>query len=164
MLGYVEIINTGFIVTDKCPYFKKLTISLELEINQFYQKYEPIIYVLIAWAVIFISAKAMKLEKYGVEIKPYSLIYKNKGVNEVLIKILAKTKPIVSVFANVSVIAGFIMMSFAFYFLLDNISNFFVAQSEFNELTVLIPGITLTSAPAITYFLLSIPIVRNSWR
>jgi len=51
------------------------------------------------------------------------------------------------------------MMGFAFWFLLNNVSNFFVAQSEFNELTVLIPGITLTSAPAITYFLLSIPIV-----
>ena len=96
-----------------------------------------------AWVVIFISAKALKLEKYGVEIKAYSLVYKNKSVNEVLIKILGRTKPIVSVFANVSVIAGFIMMGFAFWFLLNNVSNFFVAQSEFNEpLTVLIPGMS----------------------
>jgi membrane-associated protease RseP (regulator of RpoE activity) len=80
-------------------------------------------------------------------------------VNELLIKILGRTRSAVSVFANVSVIAGFIMMGFAFWFLLNNVSNFFVAQSEFNELTVLIPGVTLTSAPAITYFLLSIPIV-----
>jgi len=101
----------------------------------------------------------MKLEKYGVEIKPYSLVYKNKGVNEVLIKILAKTKPIVSVFANVSVIAGFIMMSYAFYFLLDNISNYFVAPSTFAPLTLIIPGVTLVSAGPLAYFLLSIPIV-----
>ena len=51
------------------------------------------------------------------------------------------------------------MMAFAFWFLLNNVSNFFVAQSEFSELTVLIPGVTLTSASSITYFLLSIPIV-----
>ena len=133
---------------------------MELDfITQNLEKNLPIIYVLIAWAVIFISAKALKLEKYGVEIKPYSLVYKNKGVNEVLIKILTKTKPAVSVFANVSVIAGVMMMAFAFYFLLNNISNFFVAPTAFSELTVLIPGITLTSAPAITFFLLSIPIV-----
>ena len=112
-----------------------------------------------AWVAIFITAKALKLEKYGVEIKPYSLVYKNKSVNDVLIRVLGRTKAAVSVFANVSVVAGFIMMGFAFWFLLNNVSNFFVAQSEFNELTVLIPGITLTSAPAITYFLLSIPIV-----
>ena len=112
-----------------------------------------------AWVAIFVTAKALKLEKYGVEIKAYSLVYKNKSVNDVLIRVLGRTRAAVSIFANVSVIAGFIMMGFAFWFLLNNVSNFFVAQSEFNELTVLIPGITLTSAPAITYFLLSIPIV-----
>ena len=149
------MINTGFIVTDKCPYFKKLTISLELD----FITENAIIYVLMAWVAIFITAKALKLEKYGFEIKAYSLVYKNKSVNDVLIRVLGRTRAAVSVFANVSVIAGFIMMGFAFWFLLNNVSNFFVAQSEFNELTVLIPGITLTSAPAITYFLLSIPIV-----
>ena len=112
-----------------------------------------------AWVAIFVTAKALKLEKYGVEIKAYSLVYKNKSVNEVLIRILGRTRRSVKVFANISVIAGFMMMAFAFYFLLNNISNFFVAPTAFSELTVLIPGITLTSAPAITFFLLSIPIV-----
>ena len=112
-----------------------------------------------AWVVIVVVAKVLKLEKYGFEIKAYSLVYKNKGVNNALIKLLGRTKRGIQVFADVSVVAGFIMMGFAFWFLLNNISNFFVAQSEFSELTVLIPGVTLTSAPAITYFLLSIPIV-----
>jgi len=155
LLGYVEIIITGFIVNDKWPYFKKLTISLELDfITQ-----NSIIYVLMAWVVIIIIAKALKFEKYGFELKAYSLVYKNKGVNDVLIKLLGRTKRGIRVFADLSVIAGFIMMGFAFYFLLNNVSNYFVAQDNFSELTVLIPGVTLTSAPAITYFLLSIPIV-----
>ena len=118
-----------------------------------------IIYVLIAWVVIVIIAKSLKLEKYGFEIKAYSLVYKNKSVNSVLNKILSRTKRGIRIFADTSVIAGFIMMGFAFWFLLNNVSNFFVAQSEFSELTVLIPGVTLTSASSITYFLLSIPIV-----
>jgi hypothetical protein len=118
-----------------------------------------IIYVLIAWVVVVVIAKALKLEKYGFEIKAYSLVYKNKQVNSILVRILSRTKRGIRVFADVSVIAGFIMMGFAFWFLLNNISNYFVAQSEFNELTVLIPGVTLTSASSITYFLLSIPIV-----
>jgi membrane-associated protease RseP (regulator of RpoE activity) len=57
------------------------------------------------------------------------------------------------------VIAGFLMMGFAFWFLFSNITNFFVQPTEFAELTVLIPGVTLTSGSAIMYFLLSIPIV-----
>jgi membrane-associated protease RseP (regulator of RpoE activity) len=112
-----------------------------------------------AWVIVIVVAKALKLEKHGFELKAYSLVYKNKGVNDALIKVLGRTKRSVKVFANVSLIAGFLMMGFAFYFLLNNISNYFVAQAEFSELTVLIPGVTLTSAPAIAYFLLSIPIV-----
>ena len=112
-----------------------------------------------AWVIIIVVAKALKLEKYGFELKAYSLVYKNKGVNGTLIKVLGRTKRSVKVFADLSVIAGFIMMGFAFYFLLNNVSNYFVAQSNFSELTVLIPGVTLTSPEAITYFLLSIPIV-----
>jgi len=118
-----------------------------------------IIYVLMAWVVIIVVAKALKLEKYGFELKAYSLVYKNKSVNDVLIKVLGRTKRGIKVFADLSVIAGFLMMAYAFYFLLNNVSNYFVAPDGFSELTILIPGVTLTSAPAITYFLLSIPIV-----
>ena len=118
-----------------------------------------IIYVLIAWVVIFVTAKTLKLERFGFTIKPYSLTYKNYKVQSALSKMLTRTKRGIRVFADVSVIAGFLMMGFAFWFLLANISNFFVEPTEFAELTVLIPGITLTSASAILYFLLSIPIV-----
>ncbi len=118
-----------------------------------------IIYVLMAWVVIIVTAKALKLEKYGFDLKAYSLVYKNKSVNDVLIRILGRTKRSVRIFADVSVISGFIMMGFAFYFLLNNVLNYFAVPDDFAELTVLIPGVTLTSAPAITYFLLSIPIV-----
>jgi len=112
-----------------------------------------------AWVIVVVVAKALKLEKYGFEIKAYSLVYKNKQVNSILIKLLGRTKRGIRVFADTSVIAGFIMMGFAFWFLLNNVSNYFVAQAEFSELTVLIPGVTLTSVSSITYFLLSIPIV-----
>ena len=118
-----------------------------------------IIYVLIAWVVILIVAKSLKLEKHGFTIKPYSLTYKNSQVQSVLSKMLTRTRRGIRVFADVSVVAGFLMMGFAFWFLISNISNFFMKPTEFAELTVLIPGVTLTSASAILYFLLSIPIV-----
>ena len=118
-----------------------------------------IIYVLIAWVAIFVTAKTLKLERYGFTIKPYSLTYKNYNVQTTLTKLLGRTRRGVRVFADVSVVAGFLMMGFAFWFLFSNITNFFVQPSEFAELTVLIPGVTLTSASAIMYFLLSIPIV-----
>jgi len=52
-----------------------------------------------------------------------------------------------------------LMMGYVFFFLFLNISNYFVEPESFAELTVLLPGVTLTSTSAIMYFLLSIPIV-----
>ena len=118
-----------------------------------------IIYVLMAWVAIFVTAKTLKLERYGFTIKPYSLTYKNYNVQTALTRLLGRTRRGIRVFADVSVVAGFLMMGFAFWFLFSNILNFFVQPTEFAELTVLIPGVTLTSASAIMYFLLSIPIV-----
>ena len=115
--------------------------------------------MLIAWVVILGAAKVLKLEKHGFELKIYSLVYKNQQVQSVLIKILGRTRRGIRVFADVSVVAGFLMMGFAFWFLISNVSKFFVAPAEFSQLTVLIPGITLTSSSSILYFLLSIPIV-----
>ena len=115
--------------------------------------------MLIAWGVILGIAKGLKLEKHGFELKIYSLVYKNQQVQSILTKILGRTKRGIKIFANVSVVAGFVMMGFAFWFLISNVSKFFVAPSDFAPVTVLIPGVTLTSGPSILYFLLSIPIV-----
>ncbi|WP_297463784.1 site-2 protease family protein [Nitrosarchaeum sp.] len=106
-----------------------------------------------------IVAKGLKLEKHGFELKIYSLVYKNQQVQLALTRMLGRTRRGIKIFANVSVVAGFLMMGFAFWFLLSNISNYFVAPTEFSQLTVLIPGVTLTSSSSILYFLLSIPIV-----
>lgn len=119
----------------------------------------PIIYVLMAWVVIVLVAKGLKLENRGFEIKAYSLIYKNYGVQAALTKVLNRTRRGIRVFADISVVAGFLMMGFAFWFLLNNVSNYFEEPTKFSELTILIPGVTLTSSASITYFLLSIPIV-----
>lgn len=112
-----------------------------------------------AWVVIVLVAKGLKLENRGFEIKAYSLIYKNYGVQAVLTKVLNRTRRGIRVFADISVVAGFLMMGFAFWFLLNNVSNYFEEPTKFSELTILIPGVTLTSSASITYFLLSIPIV-----
>ena len=118
-----------------------------------------IIYVLIAWIAIFVVAKALKVERYGFTLKPYSLTYKNYKVQDALVRLLGRTRRGIRVFADVSVIGGFLMMGYVFYFFILNISNYFVQPAEFAQLTLLVPGITLTSADAILYFLLSIPIV-----
>lgn len=118
-----------------------------------------IVYVLIAWLAILGTAKALRLENRGFEIKAYSLVYKNRSVQDLLTRMLSRMQRGIRFFADLSVVAGFAMMGFAFWFLLSNLSNFFIEVDDFVEVTVLIPGVTLTSSSSILYFLLSIPIV-----
>lgn len=151
----MDSITTPFIANDKWASLKKVAINLNLD----FLSQNAIIYVLMAWGVILGVTKALKLDKHGFEIKPYSLTYKNAQVQTVLTKVLGRTRRGIRVFADVSVVAGFIMMGFGFWFLIDNVTKFFDKPEEFSELTVLIPGVTLTSSSAILYFLLSIPIV-----
>ena len=151
----MDKITTPFIANDKWASLKKVAINLNLD----FLSQNAIIYVLMAWGVILGVTKALKLDKHGFEIKPYSLTYKNAQVQTVLTKVLGRTRRGIRVFADVSVVAGFIMMGFGFWFLIDNVTKFFDKPEEFSELTVLIPGVTLTSSSAILYFLLSIPIV-----
>jgi len=121
--------------------------------------HNSIIYVLIAWVVVFVIAKGLKLDKHGFEIKPYSLTYKNPNVQLILTRILNKTQRATRVFANTSVVLGFVLMGAAFWYLASNLSNFFVKPESFAAMTVLIPGVTIQSSANIAYFLLSVPIV-----
>lgn len=118
-----------------------------------------IIYVLIAWFIIFAIAKVSKLDKRGFEVKPYSITYKNQNVQLLLTRLLGRTERATRIFSNASVVLGFIMMGAGFWYLISNLSNFFVKPEAFAEMTVLIPGVTIQSSSNIAYFLLAVPIV-----
>lgn len=115
--------------------------------------------MLIVWVIVFAIAKVSKLDKRGFEIKPYSLTYKNQNVQLLLTRLLGRTERATRIFSNASVVLGFIMMGAAFWYLISNLSNFFVKPDSFAEMTVLIPGVTIQSSTNIAYFLLAVPIV-----
>ena len=90
-----------------------------------------IIYVLIAWVAIFVAAKALKAERYGFTLKPYSLTYKNYKVQDALVRLLGRTRRGIRVFADVSVIGGFLMMGYVFYFFILNIYFFYKIRGRY---------------------------------
>ena len=115
--------------------------------------------MLIVWGIILGIAKVLKLENHGFSLTAYSLTYRNQQVQTVLTKVLGRTKRGIKVFADLSVISGFLMMGFVFWFLITNIPKFFIAPTEASHVLPLIPGVTLVSFEPLMYFLLSIPIV-----
>ena len=55
-------------------------------------KDNAIIYVLIAWVMTIVTAKALKLQNHGIELKRYSLGYKNANVQGARDKVLTRTR------------------------------------------------------------------------
>lgn len=117
-----------------------------------------ILILLIAWALILGGAKALRLERHGFEIKPYLLMYKNHNVAGTLDKMLTN-RLAVRIFADVGIVGGALMMAYALWFLINNLNNFFTASAQFSEVTLLVPGVTVRSAPSLIYFLLAAPVV-----
>jgi len=118
-----------------------------------------IIGLLVAWVMILVIAKALRLDKRGFEIKPFMLTYKNHSVSSTLDRLLSISIGGVRLFSNVSIVAGAIMMGLAIWFLLNNLANYLQANDSFSEVTLLIPGVTIRSVPNLVYFLLAAPIV-----
>jgi len=125
---------------------------------EFFEQNISIFILLLVWVLILAGAKLLRLERHGFEIKPFMLTYKNYNISGTLDRMLSN-KVAVRIFADVSVVAGAIMMVYALYFLINNLSNFFIATEEFSEVTLLIPGVTVRSFPNLMYFLLAAPIV-----
>lgn len=117
-----------------------------------------ILMLIVAWLLILAGAKALRLEKRGFEIKPFMLIYKNHNVAGTLDKMLANRRA-VKIFSDVGIVGGAVMMAFALWFLINNLSNFFTVTDKFSDVTLLIPGVTVRSAPNLMYFLLAAPVV-----
>ncbi len=115
--------------------------------------------LLIAWVMILVTAKALRLDKRGFEIKPFMLTYKNHSVSSTLDRLLSISIGGVRLFSNVSIVGGAVMMGLAIWFLLNNLVNYFQANDSFSEVTLLIPGVTIRSVPNLVYFLLAAPIV-----
>ncbi len=118
-----------------------------------------IIGLLVAWVMILVTAKALRLDKRGFEIKPFMLTYKNHSVSSTLDRLLSISIGGVRLFSNMSIVAGAVMMGLAIWFLLNNLVNYFQANDSFSEVTLLIPGVTIRSVPNLVYFLLAAPIV-----
>ncbi|MEM2760302.1 MAG: site-2 protease family protein [Nitrososphaerales archaeon] len=125
---------------------------------EFFDQNSSIFMLLVAWILILAGAKALRLERRGFEIKPFMLTYKNHNVSRTLDRMLSN-KTSVRIFADVGVVGGAIMMAFALWFLINNLSNFFTAAGQFSEVTLLIPGVTVRSATNLIYFLLAAPVV-----
>ncbi|MCS7116927.1 MAG: site-2 protease family protein, partial [Nitrososphaerales archaeon] len=95
----------------------------------------------------------------GLEVKPFFMMYRTDQLNNLLDR-LSKFSRFWSTFANVGIFISVVAMVFALTFLLRNLySYFFLKPEDFAQVALLLPGVTIQTPVALTYFLLSLPFI-----
>nr|MDO8080623.1 site-2 protease family protein [Candidatus Freyarchaeota archaeon] len=109
------------------------------------------------WMIIFILAKYLKLEKYGLDVFPFFLMYRTKRFNNIISRIAQKSPKIWKAVSTFGVALSYAALGYGIFFLLQNLINAFVQPQLSSPLVPIIPGITITSTSLI-YVLIAIAI------
>lgn len=114
------------------------------------------LWLLISWAVIVITMKVLKFEKYGFEIKFYKITYKDIRANSFFLQISNRLKKATKIYSNIGIIVSFVTMGFVFWILYGQISDYFTYSNSFWYYP---PQPTFLGSPIVTDFLISISII-----
>ncbi len=115
-------------------------------------------FLLVGWAVFYILARLLRLERYGLDIHPLYALYKSKGLNSFLER-LGNWKPgLWRVVGNIGIASGVGQATFVAYILARNLYNFFFVPSQASPIMPLIPGVTI-SLGSLPWFLTAAGIV-----
>mgnify|MGYP005835124741 CR=1 FL=1 len=109
------------------------------------------------WMIIFILAKYLKLEKYGLDIFPFFLMYRTKRFNNIISRIAQKSPKTWKAASTLGVAISYAALGYGILILLQNLINAFVQPQSSSPLVPIIPGITITGA-SIIYVLIAIVI------
>ena len=114
--------------------------------------------LLIFWVLLYILGRFFHLEKFGLKIQPAYFIYTSKRFNKILSTLSKKGSTVLKVFFNIGVGLAGIIMIYAIYFLIDNLSKFIRPGGAAIPIGLVIPGITL-KLYWLPYFLVAAAII-----
>jgi len=97
-------------------------------------------------------------KRRGLEVRPFFFVFKVRNVNHFFDRFL-KYRRTVNLMANIGVGAGAVLMGYAVWFFLDNLLKFSFSPSQFQEVTLVIPFVTLQTSLLLVYFFASVPII-----
>jgi membrane-associated protease RseP (regulator of RpoE activity) len=95
------------------------------------------------WIVLYVLSRVIRLDKHGLEVKPFYFMYRSKALNKTLDRWAKKRRKLWLVLSNVSVALGTGLMAFSVYFLLNNLLRFIFQTGLVSPVFPVIPGLTL---------------------
>ncbi len=99
--------------------------------------------LVVFWFVIYALSRVARLDKHGLDIKPFYFMYKSKALNKTLDKWAKKRSKLWLVLSNISIAFGVGLMVFSIYFLLNNLLRFIFPIGVATPVFPVIPGLTL---------------------
>lgn len=101
-------------------------------------------FILLAlWILFYLVAEALKLQRFGVEVRPLYAIFKSKKLNSFLERTGRRCPRLWRVLGNVGIAASFGQVAFMTYLLFLNLFRFVYTPERASPVMPLIPGVTI---------------------
>jgi len=112
----------------------------------------------IFWIVLYALSRVVRLDKHGLEVKPFYFMYKSKALNRTLDNWAKKRRKLWLVLSNISIAFGVGLMVFSVYFLINNLLKFIYPIGVAAPIFPVVPIITIRLY-WLPYFLVAVVVV-----
>jgi membrane-associated protease RseP (regulator of RpoE activity) len=113
--------------------------------------------LIVFWAVLYVLARVLHLDKHGLDVQPAYFMYRSKALNSSIDKLAKKQPTLWKTLSNMGIAISIGLMAFAFYFLINNLLRF-SQVGDIGYVAPVIPGLTL-SLMWLPYFLVAIVVL-----
>ncbi len=103
-----------------------------------------LLFLIIAWILLYFISQYLSLEKYNIEVAPLYLTYKTQRLNRFLSEIASKHPKFWKVASNIGVVIATGEILLAIYILGSNLLSFLFAPQQAQAIFPLLPGITIS--------------------
>lgn len=117
----------------------------------------PLTIFLVLWFAIYLAGKTLKLERFGVEVKPFLIIFKTIKLNRFLDWLAGRLGRVMPALSNFSLAMSLGMMALGTYLLARNIHSFFYRVEEAAPIFLAVPFLTIRES--LPYFLLAVVVL-----
>ncbi|WEU40717.1 MAG: site-2 protease family protein [Candidatus Odinarchaeum yellowstonii] len=104
----------------------------------------PLIILLFFWLILFLISQLFHVERWGVQISPFLLMFKTKRANRFIAKIARRYPRAWVAVWSLGASVSLIVIVFVLYFLTSNLIKLFYRSPEASPLIPIVPGITIT--------------------
>lgn len=99
--------------------------------------------LVVFWFVLYALSRLVRLEKHGLEVKPFYFMYKSKALNKTLDLWAKKRYKLWLVLSNISIAIGVGLLAFSIYFFLNNLLLFIFPIGVASPVVPVIPVLTI---------------------